>query len=305
MINQIPLETVFMSNSSNSHRDPIHKNRIHFTFPDSWTNLNSKEAIVGIRDIYICKTYRHPEIELKYTLKFMSMQDSPQVITNVKSGQVRYDKFFDDQTLLKDFISGFRSVMKSQIKFDDVFTLSNDFIEEQITEINKVDFLTIYFEFVKDPNTNEHYSRLVINSPFNNLPVTYRTRIITESASSYRYFIEFEISSINDDAKILFNYDPSIHKSSNTNIFMNNIWDRNSCILYSNLSYMSDGSFLGHTRKLNLPKLKYYVLNSSNRSFWVDLYSTCDHKSPVYLPDDNKEELFIEAQLLTNATSVL
>ncbi|EAX65100.1 hypothetical protein TVAG_519010 [Trichomonas vaginalis G3] len=83
------------------------------------------------------------------------------------------------------------------------------------------------------------------------------------------------------------------------------IWDRKQAILYSNIAKGVENEFIGHTRTSPLPNPKYYKLTGFNREFWIDMFSTHDHKCPVFLPPDHKDCLYIEAQLLNSTIAVL
>lgn len=289
-----PLETVFSSNSSKSWRDPLIKNRIHFQFPESWRNAINPNPVIGIRNIFIAKSYKHPSFKVTYTLRYIDNMDEGNH-KDVKSGSVIVNKFFDDSTLLKDLMITINQELKTYMKFDEVFTTENNFKEEQLNLISQVSFVFAYFEYTK-----EHVLKIVFKSPFNELPDEIRNtkdggegRPIT---SDKLYYINFDVTDLNEHAKQMMGVRETVSRVPSTPITYINAWDRNSCIVYSNISEQTDNGYLGHTRKQTLPVIKYYPVNGSNRSFWVDLFATCDHKTPVILPED--DELYIEAQLL-------
>ena len=288
---QIPQETVFMSKAETTTQDKIIKNRIHFQFPKNWSTNTFKTNIIGIRSMYITKGYRNATIQLKLTLIIIDLDDN----VTEESYIINVDKFFDDETLLKDFI-----------------TKINDHIQAISWKNMPPNFnqaLRCYYDFVADDeNTDFHKSRFVITSPYNELPEEDRTLNIAGKGgvtSGYIYHFEFEILSMNEDCKNILNFSNDTREDISKPVYTYNVWDRNSCILFSNLAYMSEKSFLGHTRRHELNEIKYYELTNSNQSFWIDLYAAVDHKAPVYLPKDNKEELYIEAQLLTSDKAVL
>ena len=336
---QIPLETVFNSNSPNSWRDPIYKNRIHFKFPDSWTDNISKDSIIGIRSLFITKGYRHFNMDIgykihkKFTARFQPNGSTTDAEIPSESGDnyfgggnVNVSKFFDDSTNLKDLINEISESLKAvnspvtddegntyKSYFSNLLSGEQHLTTEQLKLIDDNTYIESYFEYVN----NE--IQLVIKTPFNDIEESKRTTIHIEPNYTYInvegtlrvynvYTIELGLYNVNDDARNILNFtseeSDTIESTANP-IIRKNIWDRNSCILYSNLSYMSEGSYLGHTRKYDIPKLKYYILTSSNKSFWVDLFATCDHNAPVMLPLDNKDELYIEAQLLTSPYAVI
>ncbi|EAX79011.1 hypothetical protein TVAG_037440, partial [Trichomonas vaginalis G3] len=148
-------------------------------------------------------------------------------------------------------------------------------------------------------NENEdgtHDCQFVVFSPFN--------EVAKEKENPLR--IRFQISEPSDDFKNVFNYDAMLpRKNEFSKIVTPGIWDRKQAILYSNLSKGVENEFIGHTRNSPLPNPKYYKLTGFNREFWIDMYSTHDHKCPVFLPPDGKDCLYIEAQLLNSTIAVL
>ena len=301
-----PIETTFMSNSKNSMRDPIIKNRIHFKFPETWCNsIPQQNRAIGIRNMFITKAYSRPEIKLSYVLKLKSVVGYGEpVYTDIKTGVINGTKFFDDSTLLKDFIMKINTEFY-KMTFEDIFVPSESasgaepegqigFTENQIDIINQTPFFHSYFEYVEEDN-GKHKARVVFSSPFNELNEEIRGYYNYDSQTSYTYYFDYDVAYGNNDAISIFGTDKETVSPSGP-IYFNNIWDRNACILFSNISEHTDDGYLGHTRKYELTNIKYYEINNNNRTFWIDLFATCDHKAPVILPQ--KDELFIEAQLL-------
>ena len=301
-----PIETAFMSNSSMSWRDPLIPNRIHFKLPEQWYN-SSNNAVIGIRNLFIAKSFKNPIIKFSYDL-WKHEEDEPSTL--VHSGSVVCDKYFDDEILLKDFISSqlnpkldnldLYSKLDEQVVSGGIVT-SYGFTAEQIAELLQYPFLTTSFEYVVDPVTGEHYNRFVISSPFNDLPDEKRSydAINQSTATHYSvtYHIAYKVELMNSDAQAMFINQVGGENSFNRDpIYFNHVWDRNSCILFSNIAEQSDSGYLGHTRRQAIPEIKYYKLNGARNSFWVDLFASCDHKAPVILP--GSDELIIEAQLL-------
>ena len=293
-LRQLPQETVFMSNSSNSYVDPLHKERLYFIFPKNWSTNVNKNAIIGIRSIYVTRAFRRCLLTLKQTLKYRDMNDDN---IEVESHTVTISKFFKDDTLLQDYVAKINDKLSSVTWSDTNAPL-----------LKETQTLECYYEFYQETD-DTHRSRFIIKSPYNELPESDRTLTQTGTsglADDRVYFIEYEIVSINEDCSIVLNYSkPEPHRELTDPIITYDIWDRDACIVYSNLAYMSDHNFLGHTRRYELNSVKYYEINKNNQTFWVDLYSSVDHKCPVYLSSDNKDELYIEAVLLTSANAVL
>ena len=296
----IPLETAFMSNSTNSWRDPNIKNRIHFNLPSNWVNQINNKKIIGIRNMFIARCFKHPIITVDFSLNLRfrtynqgtaSYETTSQEIAKRK---LRIGKFFDDDVILKDYIIKINQAFKeidfiNELKFESeqMPGIGHEFYEE----VKNTRFLATYFEFDRI-ETHRHNLRLVFNSPFNDLPEEKRSYY--QGNTTHTYFINYDIILNNGDADKLFR--DKVGGFNDEPIYFNRLWDHNSCILFSNLSDECDNGYLGHTRKYSIsPTIKYYIINNNMRSFWVDLFATCDHKAPVILPED--DELIIEAQL--------
>ena len=61
---EVPYEIMFKL--SDAKQDQIKKNKYWFDFPQQWVDQLDKDAIIGIRDIYLTKTKRH--IKLKFSI---------------------------------------------------------------------------------------------------------------------------------------------------------------------------------------------------------------------------------------------
>jgi hypothetical protein len=294
-MNKYPIETTFMSNSKNARRDSLIKNRIHFKFPETWSLQVSPRRIIGIKNMFITKAYMRPIIKLSYVLKLRSITGSSQpVYTTVKTGVLSVSKFFDDSTLLKEYMQKINTKF-SALSFSDTFVPSEGgFTVNQIDLINQTHFFEAYFEYIENDN-GEHEVRVVFSSPFNELSEVSRGYYNYDSQTAYTYYFDYDIVCVNNDAISLFGTS-KVTAGALGPIYFNNVWDRNACILYSNISEHADNGYLGHTRKYPISNIKYYEINNNNGTFWVDLFATCDHKAPVILPQ--KDELFIEVQLL-------
>ena len=194
---QIPQETVSMSNSSNSHVDPLHPERIYFTFPKNWSTNTNKVAIIGIRSMYVTRAFRRCMMTIRQTLNYKDSTGT----TTLEAHEITVTKFFKDDTLLQDYISKINHELDN-IKWNDI-TAPN---------FTGMRTLECYYEFYED--NDRHRSRFVIKSPYNDLDVSDRIVIVEHPPSGLSednkvYFIDFEITAINDDACMVFNYDKS------------------------------------------------------------------------------------------------
>ena len=285
MSRQIPLNALFNSNSLNAYRDPIKQNRFHFKLPNEFILNNSRnDKIVGITSLYITKGFRFIDFILKVKqLRILRDPSTPSTEEVLKEDLIRVRKFFDDSILLKDLV----------ISINEEFDLLKD-IHVLVNGNKPIQLMHSFFEY------SNHESVFVIKSPFNEYTEDDRT------VNNYLYSVEFDFESINDDFKNVINYNDKEGRLNKTKpIITKNIWDRNSCILYSSLAQGVDDDYLGHTRKYPLIPIKYFRLKGYNDEFWVDLYATVDHRAPVYLPMDDKDALYIEAILLDTTEPLL
>ena len=299
MRRQVPQETLFKTNSLTSWQDPNKKNRYHFKFPNNWITTNLKDSIVGIRSLYLVPSYKFALIRIRAEV---FAHDYTETNWHSLSGTemiISAGKFMDDNMRLYDFVNQIYINLGEQFKPDIIQNKSN------------ARFLRCFYQY-KTISESEHECQFIIKSDYNELSEDERTEEVTINDITFDriYKINFEIEEINEDAQTLlhFNIDADgkvIESRSNPTdpIVTHGLYDYNQCILYSNLAYMCDDSFLGHTRHYDIIPIKYYELKNNNQSFWIDLYAANDHKAAVEL--NKGDNLYIEAQLLTSNEAIL
>ena len=309
MQRQIPQEVLFKTNSLSSWQDPTKKNRYHFKFPINWTTSAQKEAIIGIRSLYIVPSYKRAMLTVRASIQYhetpggLGWYELEDTVVHIM-----VSKFFDDNIRLVDFTTKINDAFKEEFKPD-------------IPGIELARPLRCHYQYVVK-NEFEHDCQFVIESPYNMLDESKRAEVIGEESGEnyYRYHrVKFEIEEINEDAITLLHFatdaagtviDPRGDDASDPNgtyktdsIVTHGVYDYNQCILYSNLAYMDEDSFLGHTRRHVINPIKYYELKNNNQSFWVDLYAAGNHKVAIEL--NKGDALYIEAQLLMTNEAVL
>ncbi len=296
MINgNYPIETAFMSNSDKARRDSLKPNRIYFKLPETWFN-SKNNSVIGIRNLFIAKSFKYIKMSIDYSLvkTTIDLSDESSSSTTLYTNSLKIEKRFDDETLLKNLISDIKTEMSEITIPENNFTLASDnnpgLTNQQYTEIQNTDILDVYFEYVVDANGN-HGNVVEFTSPFNTLGA-FKKYTDTTNNLEIEYSISFQVSLQSADAMEMFKN----RTESYNYITYKDVWDRNSCIVYSNIAEQADSGYLGHTRRQSIPTIKYYKLNGTRNEFWIELYSTCDHKAPVILPQS--DELIIEAQLL-------
>ena len=119
MQRQIPQEVLFKSNSLSTHRDVVKKNRYHFKFPINWTTSAQKEAIVGIRSLYLVPCYKKISLTIRASIQYhetpggLGWYELEETVAHLK-----VIKFFDDNTHLYDFTNRFNDVVKKYFNPD-------------------------------------------------------------------------------------------------------------------------------------------------------------------------------------------
>jgi hypothetical protein len=88
-------------------------------------------------------------------------------------------------------------------------------------------------------------------------------------------YSRYSFSFPNEDAKKFFGEDffevPSLWDQN----IQTTVWDRKSLYILSSITTSSDrNNFLGHTRGTEYIPIKYYRLDSDDKEFWVEFYST-------------------------------
>ena len=76
-----------------------------------------------------------------------------------------------------------------------------------------------------------------------------------------------------------------------------NVWDRHSCKVYSSIAEETSKGYVGNSYQ-NFSPIKYFKLNSTDQTFWIEFYSGRNYKMPVKLPVS--ESFMIEMQMMNH-----
>lgn len=289
MSTPIPIETVFRTGDPlYARQDKNYPNRYHFRLPDNWTNDINKDAIMGIRSLFTTKSNRLVSFDIRTVYSIYS--DTNQLVKSYSNTDITFYKFLDDSTQFKNLSDAFFTECQ-QLKFKP----SNLGLTAPFEYLTNITPLDLHYKY------ENHKCNLYFTPNFNNVPIELRT--FQQDNHTRHLLFEYKIYNLNEDAKALFNTDQDNLNTelTTTETKTENIWDRNSIIVYSNIVSDSDNQYIGHTRKYNNSVIKYYQVKGYSNEFHIDLFSTGDHQCPVELPKDGKDEIFIEAQLLRNA----
>lgn len=288
---EIPQEVVFRL--SDSIRDNRISNRYWFNFPEQWFNQLDKDAIIGIRSMYLTKTTRYIAFDLSVEL-YLDEDETP--LDTMPGIPV---KTFDKITV------SFRDVHDGSEDFRDICKSLNEQWKEAIKDHNQ-DGQWDHFLFWFDIGINDQPCKFNIGLTGNH-STTYidvhendRTTIDYRAPNRYFYMYQIQYTPISDACKSLIPVpiEPGQKQTdftSGKNKLSINIWSRYHCYIKSSISNDAIDQFLGHTRNDPYSPLKYYRLTSKSKRFWIELYETRNHKCPVSLPDDKLDDLFIEA----------
>ena len=299
---EIPREALF--NLIDAQHDSIKPNRYWFNCPEEWINRLDKDAIIGIRSIYLTKANRYINFSLHVSLMIDTSlnpsidpsNDPLDILFNqppaeLDSITVNFSEVFDGSKDFRDMVNSFESTWKAAI--------TNT---QSTYEWKDVD---IRFWFDTNQNTGCMFSigrtsnRTTTYTDYLGNEVT--TLDYHDETSGYCYKFVISFTPISDSAKNII-YQEFI---TGSNVLTFPIWSRYRCYIKSSISEETHDNFLGHTRDSSYSPFKYYRLKSKNKSFWIELYDTRNHSCPVVFPKDKLDDLFIEAILCFSSAGMI
>ena len=84
------------------------------------------------------------------------------------------------------------------------------------------------------------------------------------------------------------------------------MWSRHQCLVKSSIATNDKNNILGHTlARFNYTPIKYYRLPNNIKRFWIELYETRYHESPVVFPPDKRDDLINEAIVCLTSQGML
>ena len=291
-LREVPEEITFML--SDAEQDPKIPNRYWFDFPAQWANQQNKDPIIGIRDMYLTKTNRF--VCFTYTIELYSGVDVSAPSTETSTLQ---DKAFG---MFAYDLEGNETVADMVKKFNEIW-LSKATREEHTCTDEQHTW-----------NSSELYAFLNYDDDTQRLVLTIFTPKTFRVGNDVWYY-HASITLLTSDTLRIFGLDESVN---NTIAFWDEhdfpVWSRQQCLVKSSLATNDKNNILGHTRNDSYNPIKYYRLNNGLKKFWIELYETRYHDSPVSLPakvnaDGKKEldrdDLFIEAIVCFTAQAMI
>ena len=291
-LREVPIEILFSTDDTkHCKRDQIKKNRFWFEFPERWTNRGDKDAIIGIRDIYLCRRLAPIVFDLE-----LSVVDT-ETRKTWYSASGRHCIWIGGNDTLNRIFEQFNekwfanmSLAESPERNDEAVqhTWNDKVIEAYyfyeagacIQCFGRPYSMPSYIQY-KDSLGETHYGQVLLT-----------------------------IKNPNEDFIALYGEPP--HEDGQGNKVWSdvdcielNCWSRHQLYITSSISSDDFNGFLGHSKADSFCPLKYFRITSKTKKFWIDLYETRDHSVPVELPGDNQDILTIEAIMCFSSSGML
>ncbi len=274
----VPIEQVYLfANSDESslvRRDPKRLNRYWFKYPEEWRTSTQKERIIGVRSFWISRQYRR--------LKFTVSVKKELVSDPTKVNELTFDVYswLDYDEDLESVWIDFRNHFQKNIE---------EHKQEWPADVPELKGNEIWIDLIFDIVNNEKAYCLKMFCPTNEIEV-----------GGPQYKSSFLIRNFNDDAKAVFNVPDNYTPEYNTELMFNNVWDRHSIFLTSSLCTSTVRNYLGFSNVRYEP-IKYFKISNIGSVFWLDMFQSHQHDTPLVLPLDNKEALVLELVILQEA----
>jgi hypothetical protein len=250
-----------------ARQDPIKKNRYWFKFPEEWSNRNYKDKVLGIRRMYLLEHY----FDIRFDL-IITLEDPPPELAEPAPRAFTFyilNCFVDRGESLQHVCDYFDRLIKKYMDRFGIAPESN--IPDAIADIQTNYCDMWYYDDSGDSNRRKCS---IIWSPI----IGNMGDVAVES--KYCFF------NPNSDAEEFFGRDIFTHDGEeikwHRTIRALGIWDRQPLYILSSIATSSDqNSYLGHTRTVDYIPIKYYRIDSDDKEFWVEFYSTRDHTVAV------------------------
>ena len=289
-LREVPEEITFKL--SDAEQDPNKPNRYWFEFPNLWAIQPNKDPIIGIRSIYTTKTNRFIKYNYKISLIGYSTPQPTEEPIDVIEGTIIH--WLDGSDNIRTITENFNAYWLSD--GTRTHTCSDEQHKWSAWEIQS------YYAYDKDTHiTYLYFGRGIDEDPYYSIVSGNETILLP---------YQVEITPISDDATALFGSNTTLIAEWNVNKPCRvaiPTWSRHQCLVKSSIAINDKNNILGHTRNDPYTPIKYYRLNNGLKKFWIELYETRFHDSPVSFPtkvyetNENKkneidrDDLFIEA----------
>ena len=302
-IREVPEEIVFLI--SEAKQDPNIPNRYWFDFPNQWANQPNKDPIIGIRSIYTTKTNRY--IKYSYKVSIYDHINAPnnetvEAAVDVLEGTISH--WLDGSDTIRVITENFNKHWITNGKRTSIVLDSRHSWKDY-------EILCYYGYDRQTHKTYLYFGRGIGETSY--------YEVVEEDNTSELLPYQVEITAISDDTIALFGGTEFVaSRNSNKPCRIEiPIWSRYQCLVKSSISANDKNNILGHTRNDPYTPIKYYRLTSGVKKFWIELYETRYHDSPVSFPtkvyalDDeikkeiDRDDLIIEAIVAFSAQGML
>ena len=282
---EVPKEVLFTTrDDKNCIRDQYVRNRYWFNFPEQWANQLDKEAIIGIRSMYITK--RSAPVVYDYSI----------VVKEYNTDKI----YFSLTGRMFTWVGANDHLLKILSEFNerwytDYIIIDTDEFDPEVfkycTKHKFIEACYVYefgycqFSFGIPPYMNKVYQ---FKRPSTG-------EIITAQPFIY-------ITPVSTDCKAIFGFDTQ--REGETCVRFP-VWSRHQCYITSSLATEAYEGYLGHTRTEPYSPIKYFRLTSNHKKFWIELWETRNRDCAAELPKDDKDILNIEAILCFSSSAML
>lgn len=278
MYNVIPEEHTFLY--KDAIQDDKYFNRLWFKIPPTWETSLKNDPIIGIRNMFVPKTYR--VLEFVCSLEMYVIKGEEVEVNPVNTLEFNVKSWLDNKEDLRKLYKDLKSYL-------------NDAIEKNHKEHPDLPAfessnIKMDFEFGKDDN---------------NIPC-YIERIFPESQNPKNYEIRLGLSDFNDDFRYVLNI---ANKNDKGEYIINefpitdeiirfyHVWDRHSCNVLA--SFAQENMQIGYLNQKYNP-IKYYYLRNEGNKIWFEFYNNSENDIPIQFPKDGRDGLNIECVFLYN-----
>ncbi len=281
---EVPKEILFRSDVAG--RDQIKKNRYWFDFPSQWTDRLDKDAIIGIRSMFVSRTNRNVAFKLKISMR--EEDESDEGYTEWAYYTFYMRKFLDGEETIREICSAWNTYYKNNLN-----RRESDALEGFVEPVWDRDMISMNYWF-DDGKCTLSFGRPLDQSE--------DYTFTDANGVSHTCKLVFSYRPLTDDALLLIG---GARGEQWNELKLELEWSRYQCYVTSSFSNDSLDNYLGHTRQDPYYPINYYRLSSDSKRFWIDLYETRDHAAGVSLPEDDKDVLYIEAVVCFSASGMI
>jgi hypothetical protein len=171
-------------------------------------------------------------------------------------------KYMEQNTTMQEMVRDFNQQIKTQLEkyFIDNGKDPKLYIDEEMLYI--------------------HYNYI----PINNLEDECRLSFDFRLKDPHKFFTIVCLINPSDDARELFGDIFHDQYFGFKVKISTRIWEKSSLLVRASFANVDQHNFLGYTRNYSYTPIKFYKITSTDQKFWLDFYSSRDHRCPVVFP---------------------